>query len=1118
MGRRVRMRRLALERLEARLLLDGVADFGDAPYSFYQTLLVDRGANHTIVEGVHLGALVDGEPDGLPVLTADGDDLDGAVDDEDGVVFLEPWARGLDVDIEVTASVDGLLSAWVDWTRDGDWVDTDEQVFADAPLTAGVNQLSISVPVDAAMGDTYVRFRFSTAGGLPWYQGAPDGEVEDYLVSISTAASVSGAVFRDGDLSGDRSEGEAGLPGRTVFMDGDSDGELDDGEAFATTDEAGDYTFPDLAAGSWTVTLVALSGWVLTAPDGAGTHEVELELGERILGADFGVFLPDADYGDAPDPTYPTLWASGGALHAIDPALYLGLGLDSESDGQPSPAADGDGSDEDGVVFLTGMTAGADAPVEVTASLSGLLNAWIDFNADGDWDDAGEQVAVDAALASGQNALTIVVPADAVEGETFARFRFNSAGGLLPTGAALDGEVEDYAVSVVLPGSVTGTVFNDADDDGAKDAEEPGLADWTVFLDADGDGVWDDGEVSVLTDVDGAYAFAGLSPATYDVVSVVPIEWRATEPAGGVQTIVLASGDVVADADFGNHVLEWDFGDARQPFFPTRLSADGARHQVWPDFHLGATIDSEPDGLESDDADGDDLDGVDDEDGVVFGEELLAAASAHVTVTASAPGLLSAWIDYNQDRTWNDAGEQVLTDVPLIAGVNELEISIPQSARKGETTARFRFSSAGGLSYDGPADDGEVEDYAVEIVWPGAIAGHKFLDTNDNAVWDVLEPGLPDWTIYLDANDNAVLDAGEYSTTTDADGYYAFPGIEPGSYTVREALPDNWTQTTPGGGGGHAVTLAFGQIITGLDFGNRLTYRTVAQFGAAPGPVVTVLDMDQNADVEEDDITVSFGWGGRINYIFIGQPAGGSFDGVGLVISGSSGVGLIYDMRPGGGDTAFIACDAPITTMILGGELTGANINALEVGGMSLPGDLDEDGDTDDDTGLYCTDYVTFAMTGGAITGDIVVEGADVAERSIGVLLGRSGGLHADMRLGRSLSVIQLLGGGASGRWDIVGAVNVAIVQGSVTDADITLGDRLGYLGVQGQWRDSSLTAESLGVVSVQGGITAGAPGVHEIHSSLGSFVLLSGFDLYLPGFYGQPTEFNVNGVRVWVG
>jgi len=42
-------------------------------------------------------------------------------------------------------------------------------------------------------------------------------------------------------------------------------------------------------------------------------------------------------------------------------------------------------------------------------------------------------------------------------------------------------------------------------------------------------------------------------------------------------------------------------------------------------------------------------------------------------------------------------------------------VPVPTTATPGTTFARFRFSSTGGLSYDGLASDGEVEDYQIEI-------------------------------------------------------------------------------------------------------------------------------------------------------------------------------------------------------------------------------------------------------------------------------------------------------------------------------------------------------------------------------------------------------------------
>jgi len=157
------------------------------------------------------------------------------------------------------------------------------------------------------------------------------------------------------------------------------------------------------------------------------------------------------DFGDAPDPTYPTLLASNGARHAII-GPFLGASVDGEPNGQPTAGADGDdldgNDDEDGVAFTSAIVAGQLVTVTITATGSGLLDAWIDFNADGDWNDTGEQIFSSTPLAPGANALSFTPAATVPAGVTFARFRMSQAGGLAPTGLAIDGEVEDEHVAV----------------------------------------------------------------------------------------------------------------------------------------------------------------------------------------------------------------------------------------------------------------------------------------------------------------------------------------------------------------------------------------------------------------------------------------------------------------------------------------------------------------------------------------------------------------------------------------------------------------------------------------------------------------------------------------------
>src|SRR5205823_5545990 len=85
-------------------------------------------------------------------------------------------------------------------------------------------------------------------------------------------------------------------------------------------------------------------------------------------------------------------------------------------------------------------------------------DAWIDFNADGDWDDPGEQIVDSAAVINGSNVLSFAVPVNTAVGRNYARFRLSTDGGLQPYGEAVDGEVEDLAItapetSVTLDGS-----------------------------------------------------------------------------------------------------------------------------------------------------------------------------------------------------------------------------------------------------------------------------------------------------------------------------------------------------------------------------------------------------------------------------------------------------------------------------------------------------------------------------------------------------------------------------------------------------------------------------------------------------------------------------------------
>lgn len=228
----------------------------------------------------------------------------------------------------------------------------------------------------------------------------------------------------------------------------------------------------------------------------------------------------------------------------------------------------------------------------------------------------------------------------------------------------------------------------------------------------------------------GRYADADGNPATFDqdcltnLVLYAAVYGTVPTPATPFQ-VCSYSGNYEVSVGF-------DFGDLPDQY-GTLQGSNGARHYILPataNVYLGTIApDDEGNGQPTAGANGDNADFVDDEDGVTF-PPLLIGTTVNVLVnyvnTMGQPAYLNAWLDTDGDGVL----EQIATDVPVAAnssGQLSIPVSIPANATPGPVYSRFRISSQQGLGLTGPAPDGEVEDYVVELRrLPEGIPIHGF--------------------------------------------------------------------------------------------------------------------------------------------------------------------------------------------------------------------------------------------------------------------------------------------------------------------------------------------------------------------------------------------------------
>lgn len=313
------------------------------------------------------------------------------------------------------------------------------------------------------------------------------------------------------------------------------------------------------------------------------------------------------------------------------------------------------------------------------------------------------------------------------------------------------------AIAAFQSGTVTGTVYNDNNNNGAYNVGTDGtLPNVSVEL-VNGSGTV---VATTVTNASGAYTFSNVALGTYTarvVTTDTDLGARvATAPATASASVTVTAG-ATSTQNFGFAFP--DYGDAPDTGagtgvgnYQTTLSDNGPRHRIIAGLSLGSVAgDNDSGSLQNAAATADDNTGSpDDEDGITSTSTLTNTSTSYsttlsVTNNTGSPATLVGWVDFNKDGVFQSS-EGVSQSVSSSASAQSITLNWTglSGLTAGTTFARFRLSN-GALTTSTPTGlvgFGEVEDHQVNIIVGNAdvllvkrvteIQGNRTQNPNDN--------------------------------------------------------------------------------------------------------------------------------------------------------------------------------------------------------------------------------------------------------------------------------------------------------------------------------------------------------------------------------------------------
>jgi len=278
---------------------------------------------------------------------------------------------------------------------------------------------------------------------------------------------------------------------------------------------------------------------------------------------------------------------------------------------------------------------------------------------------------------------------------------------------------------------------------------------------------------------------------------------------------VLAGNDVGLD-DIG-FAQVCELGDAPDSY-ATLNASNGAGHLFpGPGLSLGGGLpDGEDDGQPSVNADGDDLNGIDDENAFPSGAPQLVIAAPYVLTvpveTTAGDATACAWVDLDQNGSFSAAEGQCQS---LAAGTATVNFAWAAAATagltSGQTYLRLRIERNGTFPADmstadflGVRGPGEVEDYVVPVLTPANVTIAKALTGESGTQAGIAEPGET-LTYTITLTNSGGVDALNYAMSDQLDPNTTFVSASNGGTPAGGIV--NWTGLTVPANGTLALTV-----------------------------------------------------------------------------------------------------------------------------------------------------------------------------------------------------------------------------------------------------------------------------------------------------------------------